>query len=325
MPRTTVLSPALCSLICAQDGVVSSAQLQRHGFTADAVQHRVDRRLWTRIAPGVILTSGGDITRRQRLVSAWLWAGEDAVVDAADACAWYGLAPPWFRPTYVHVAVPATSRCRTRGFVVVRRTIGAISVGDRGLVPYVDPATAVIAAARRAPTVKSAVAHLSLALQRRLVTVEALTASRECFGDKWCRRVDAALVAVGVGIRSPAEKHASELFHRSGLLPQPQWNVWLDLGDAGSPVCVDALWKDAALVAEINGRAYHAWAEQYENLHRRAARLTAAGLTVMHCTPRQLRDQGTEVLRQLERTYARLAGTGLPSDVRLAGPPSIAA
>jgi len=90
-------------------------------------------------------------------------------------------------------------------------------------------------------------------------------------------------------------------------------------------VCVDALWEDAGLVAEINGRAYHAWGKQFEDLHRRAARLTAAGLIVMHCTPRQLSKHGLEILPQLERTYLRLAGGGLPTGVVRSGPPSIAA
>ena len=275
--------------------------------------------------PGVVLTSPALPTRRQRLLAATLWAGDGAVVDAADACAWYGLTPSWFRPAEVQVVVPATSCRRTRGFVVVRRSTGGIVVGDRGLVPYVDPPTAVVAAARCAPNGKSAVAFLSLALQRSLVSVSTLTTGRESFGDKWCRHVDAALLAVGLGLRSPAEKQAHDLFGTSRQLPQPQWNVWLDLGDGGPPVCVDALWEDAGLIGEINGRAYHAWAEQFEYMHRRAARLTAAGLTVMHCTPRQLRQGGPDILRQLERTYARLAGNGLPSGVHPITPPPIAA
>jgi hypothetical protein len=258
-------------------------------------------------------------------MTAWLWAGRDAVIDADDACAWYGLPPPWFRPAWVHIAVPQVSHVRTRGRIIVRRTTSELAIGDHGLVPYVDRPTAVIAAARHAATTSAAVAFLSLALQRRLVTVDDLRVCRESFGDKWCRRVDHALVAVGVGLRSPAEKDAAELFARGKLVPEPRWNVWLDLGDGGPPVCVDALWEDAGLVAEINGRDYHAWAEQYEHMHRRGARLTGSGLTAMHITPTQIRQHGNDVLRQLERTYARLAGRGLPSGVRLVSPPSIAA
>jgi hypothetical protein len=325
MPRTLVISPALQSVIDTQDGVASLAQLEQHGFSADAVQHRVGRGIWSRPAPGVVLTTAGPPTRRQLLVTARLWAGEDSVIDADDACAWYGLAPPWFRPARVHVVVPQTSQARTRGNFVVRRSVAEIAIGDRGLLPYVDRATAVIAAARHATSVSASIAFLSLVLQRRLVTVDDLAMRRESLGDKWCRRVDAALVAVGVGVRSVAEKDAAELFGGSLVLPQPRWNVWLDLGDGGPPVCVDALWEDAGLVAEINGRDYHAWADQYEHMHQRAGRLTSVGVTAMHITPTQIRRHGMDVLRQLERTYARCAGRGLPAGVTLTRPPSIAA
>lgn len=325
MPRTLIMSPSLQALIKMQDGAVSASQLEEHGFGEDAMQYRVRRGQWTRPAPGVVITSAGPPSRRQLLIVARLWAGQDSAIDAADACAWYGVPPPWFRPARVHVVVPSPSRARSRGFVVVRRSIGEITIGDRGLVPYVDRPTALIAAARRAPSRSVAVAHLSLALQRRLVTVDELMTGRRSFGDKWCRRVDSALVAVGLGLRSPAEKQAFDLFEQSRLLPAPQWNIWLALGDGGPPVCVDALWEDAGLVAEINGRAYHAWAEQFESMHRRAARLTAAGLTTMHCTPRQLSQNGADILRQLEQTYARCAGNGLPGGVRRTDPPSIAA
>jgi hypothetical protein len=324
MPRTLLMSPVLQSVIDGQDGVVSLAQLEQHGFTASAVQHRVGRGIWMRPLPEIILTATGPPTRRQRLIAARLWAGVDSVVDADDACAWYGLPPQWFRPELVHLVVPDSSSTRQRGFVVVRRSASKIVVGDRGLVPYVNPATAVIACARRAPTAAATLAYLSLALQRGLVTVDDLASARGSFGDKWCRRVDAALVAVGVGVRSPAEKDALKLFRTSRLLPPPQWNVWISLGDGGPPVCVDALWEDAGLVAEINGRTYHAWADQYEKLHRRGARITSSGLTVMHCTPRQLRQHGPETLRQLERTYIRLAGMGLPRGVTLISRPPIA-
>src|SRR5437763_1592475 len=133
MPRTLVITPSLQALIDAQDGVASMSQLRQHGFNEDAVQHRVERRIWSRPAPGVVLTSTGQPTRRQLLVTASLWAGPDAVIDGADACAWYRLAPSWFRPGSVHVVVPETSPARSRGFVTVRRTVGEIAVGDRGL------------------------------------------------------------------------------------------------------------------------------------------------------------------------------------------------
>ena len=65
------------------------------------------------------------------------------------------------------------------------------------------------------------------------MTVDTLRLARESIGDKWCRPVDGALETVGVGVRSPAESDLRKLIRTSPVLPEPQWNVWLDLGDGG--------------------------------------------------------------------------------------------
>jgi len=266
--------------------------------------------------PGVLLTANGVPSRRQRLIAAHLWAGKESAIDAEDACLWYGLRAEWLRPDVVHVVVPATSGARSRAGVVVRRSLAEVVVAERGLVPYVGRGIAVLTAGRGARSTESAIALFSRALQSGVVTVDDLTTARESVGPKWCSRVDRALVTVGVGVRSPAERDAVALVGRSHILPAPLLNAWLDLGDGQRPVCVDALWTDAGLVNEVNGRRYHAFGEQFERTEARRARLVAAGLVVMSCTPTQVRRDGPGVLDRLERTYLANAGRGMPSGVR---------
>ena len=321
MPPTTSIRAELRDLIDRQDGVVTSAQLSMHGFSRDATQHRVGRREWQRLLPGVVLTHSGEPLRRQRLFGAWLWAGEDAAIDGASACQWYG-ALPSNTTSKVHLVVPASSPARSQSFVVVRRTLGAINVGDRGFVPYVDLPTALIVAARGASGRDPAVAVLSRALQRDLTTVRDLQEAREGLGDKWCRQVDRALIDVGVGVRSPAERVARDLILTSARLPEPEWNVWLDLGDGGAEVCVDGLWIRARLVHEVNGKRYHAWDKSFEDMQARHDRLTAAGLIALHNAPRRLRREGALALDEIERTHARYDGLGLPANVRVVPPPT---
>jgi len=205
----------------------------------------------------------------------------------------------------------------------VRRATAAIEIGARGLVPYVDEATAVIVAARGADSPRAAIAILSRALQTGLVTVDSLLAARERLGDKWCRGVDQALVAVGVGLRSPLERDNRELILTSRVLPEPKWNQWLDLGDGLGPVCADALWLDAGFVEEVLGRKYHLWGEQFETTEERRGRLVAADLVVQGATARQIQARGP-LLTRLEQTYSRNAGRGMPPGVRLIDPPAIA-
>jgi hypothetical protein len=324
MPRTVPESPELADLLARQDGVVSLQQLTGLGVSRTTVDKRVSRRRWQRLLPGVVMTTHGVPNRRQRLVAAWVWGGPGSAIDGADACTWHGMPMPTHDLGAVHIVVPATSPLRSRDFVVVRRSTSEIVVCDRGRVPYVDAPTALIVAARNCPSFRDAVSLLSRGLQQRLVREQDLFEARERIGDKWCRGVDRALVAVGVGLRSPAETDAHDLLSRSATIPAPLWNVWLDLGDGQGLVCVDALWEDAGLVAEINGRAYHAWGEQFEDMHLRTARLTAAGLVVLPCTPRQLRQRAAATLEQFERTYLTHAGRGMPRGVRRTNPPSIA-
>jgi hypothetical protein len=314
---------SLTQLIQRQDGIVTRAQLQSDGFDSGFVYRQVKRGSWSRLLPGVLMTNTGVPTRRQRIIAGSLWAGPAAAIDGASACHWYGLRLDNFRPEIVHVAVLHDCGVRTQGFVVVRRA-ASLEIGGGARVSYVEPATAVVVAARACRSQKEAIALLSRALQTGLVSIDALARARECIGDKWCASLDSALVAVGVGVRSPAEDDNRRLILTSDALPEPLWNQWLDLGDGLWPVCADALWADAGLVEEVNGRRHHAWGEQFESTEARRARQVAAGLVVQGCTPTQLRLHGPQVLRRLEQTYVRYQGRGMPAGVRLIDPPSIA-
>lgn len=304
--------------------MLARRQLEEYDVDSGFVYRRIRSQRWQRMLPGIVVTHTGGVSRRQRVVGAWLWAGEDAAIDGASACRWYGLDTPEANPGRVHVVVPRQSPARSQSFVVVRRALADIEVADRGLVAYVDPATAVIVAARGCRSERAAIAVLSRALQTELATVASLLHARERLGDKWCRRTDAALLTVGVGLRSPAERDNRTLVMSSRVLPEPLWNQWLDLGDGGPPVCVDALWADAALVEEVNGKRYHAWGQQFEDTESRRGRLVTAGLVVQGATPRQIRSDGPRLLDRLERTYVANRGRGLPDGVTRLSPPSMA-
>lgn len=325
MPRVNEFTPALQALIARQSGVVAWWQLALHGVTRSAVQHRLRRGWWQRLRRGVFLTHNGEPTRMQLVVAAQLWAGDDAAIDGASACHNFGLSVKHFDLSRVDVVAPFGSPVRSDHGVRVRRTIGEIEVVRLGPVRYVPEPIAVLVAARNARTYAAAVATLSDALRQRLVTVQELRAGREMLGDKWCKRLDRALVEVGVGIRSAGESIFRELILTSHVLPEPLWNQWLDLGDGGWPICADGLWKEAAMLHEVNGRAYHAWGEQYERTSARAERVVTAQLVHTQSTPLRLSREGSVVLVNLERTYQHNVGRGMPPHVTLIDPPSWAA
>lgn len=323
MPRTLKPSAELLALLRRQDLVATTLQLMAGGYSRRAIDNRVQRGQWRRLLPGIVLTSASLPSRSQLLVAAWLWTEKKGAIDGLDACAGHGLHFDGRPSNRVHAVAPTDSTARSRGFVVVRRASAEIQVGAWRLVPFVDLATGVLVAARGADSVRSAIAILSRALQSNRVTIASLTEARQRLGDKWCRRLDTALVAVGVGVRSPLENDNRKLLLTSRVLPEPIWNQWIDLGDGLPYICADALWEEAGMVEEVLGRKYHAWGEQFEDTEARRARMIAAGLVAQGATRSQIREGGP-LLSRLERTYQIHAGRGMPPGVRLVDPPGIA-
>jgi hypothetical protein len=322
MPRRVEFTPALIALIRAQDGVVAAWQLAEHGVGPWPAQHRVDARQWQRILPGILLTHGGEPTRRQRLIAAQLWGGEDSAIDAASAAFFHRSRGIRLNPKQVHIVTPFDQPARSRDWVTVRRTIADIEVVQTSYLRYVVEPMAVLVAARDTRNVKRAVDVLSRALQSAQVTLAELQAVRSMIGDKGCGALDKALEQVGIGLRSPAEMSFRDLAMTSKVLPEPLWNQWLDLGDDGQPVCADGLWIEAITLHEVNGKRYHAWGWQYESTSARMERVTASDLVYTQSTPLRIVREPAIVLGNLERTYLNNLGRPWPPGVKLIDPPS---
>ena len=325
MPRRVEFTPALVALIRSQDGVVTTAQLFRHGVGKDPVKNRVARSDWQRILPGVLLTHGGEPTPRQRMIAASLWGGPQSAIDGASACRYYGAQGVPAQRDRVQLVVPFESPARSRDWVRVRRTIADIDVLSTQQLRYVVEPMAVLVAARDTRDVDRAIDILSRALQIGRVTALELQAVREMIGDKGCGALDVALTRVGIGLRSSAENTFRDIVLSSLVLPEPLWNQWLDLGDGGQPICADGLWLSAGMLHEVNGKKWHGWGWQYESTSARTERVVAAGLISTQSTPLRLVREPAVLLVNLERTHALYDGRGMPPGVRLIDPPSWAA
>jgi len=82
-------------------------------------------------------------------------------------------------------------------------------------------------------------------------------------------------------------------------------------------VSPDALALDAGLVHETNGRRAHARQDLFEDMQERHDAMTAAGLTVLHNSPRRLATQPRIAIAEFVECHRRLAGRGLPPGVEL--------
>jgi hypothetical protein len=315
MPRRCATDPRLPFLISGQDYVLHRDQALGYGLTARAIAHRLGQDQWQLLLPDVYLTHSGEATRRQRLVAALLYAGPAAAIDGADACRFHGLSVP-VADDKVHVVVPFGETARSRGFVVVRRTVAEIRTIATDLIRYVEPATAVVAATRRMRNSRSVLAAYSEAVQRRITTYDALLRAHIEGPPRNSRSGDAALAAIAAGVRSAPESDFRNLAEASVVLPPAEYNVWLRL-PSGRILCVDALWRSSALIHETNGRRAHAREDLFEDMQERHDELTAVGFVVLHNAPRRIWDHPRTVIAQAERCHVMYDRRGLPTGVEI--------
>jgi hypothetical protein len=316
MPQRCDVSPSFNAVLLFQDHVVHRDQALRHGLTQEAIKYRIASSKWRRLLPEVYLTYPGEPTRRQLLVAALLYAGDQAAIDAADACRFHGIKAVAVGEDRVHVVVPWGSAARSRGFVVVRRTVAPITVVATDLVHYVDPASAVIAATRLMTSRRPVLAALSDALQRRTTSYDDLVRAHVQGPPRNARLADDALDDLGAGTRSVPEADFRHLVLASAILPIVGFNVWLRLPE-GRIVCVDALIESSAVIHETNGRVAHEREDLFEDMQERGDALTTTGFTVLNNAPSRIRLRGREVIAQVERCHQMRDGCGLPPGVTI--------
>ncbi|MFI5766777.1 hypothetical protein ACIA8F_38315 [Streptomyces sp. NPDC051563] len=271
--------------------VLSLTQLREHGVSAsDAAE-----RSWQQILPGVFLLHSGPATSEERLHAALLYAGrrgDEVMITGLAALALYRFssAPALLGLAQIDVLVPNTRRLRSAGQVRIVRT-------------HTPPRPVEVTGLPVAPVARAvadAVAQLSDAGTVRRLLSEAVRAGhcepaavvRELTVARLLNRphvVDAVESLLAEG-RAIAEDRLYQLV-RGFELPEPVWNVDLRLPGGPHLGGVDAYWPEQAVAVEIDTRAPRqgedeAWSESV----RKRETLERCGITVLHITPRKLRD-----------------------------------
>jgi very-short-patch-repair endonuclease len=277
-----------------QHGVVDLAQLRAAGLTRSGVRRRVAAGWLHWRHRGVYAVGHAGLTERGHWMAAVLAGGKGAVLSHRSAGAMWRLCHDAQDP---EITVPGSKR---RGVhagrlrpdeVVIFDGIPVTSVGRtlldlaeiltvEQLVPVIDNATNARRLGRTTmPSVISAAGG-----RRGLKTLkEALLRTRP----------------EDVLTRSELERRALRLVGR----PAPAMNVRLHGYE------VDMLWRDAGLVVELDGSAYH----DPERDTRKTNNLMARGWTVLRFTWRQVVNDPTWVVQSLQAVRSRAACPGSPS------------
>jgi very-short-patch-repair endonuclease len=98
--------------------------------------------------------------------------------------------------------------------------------------------------------------------------------------------------------RSEAEERLLALI-RAAQLPPAELNVRI------ADYEVDFLWRDARLVVEVDGYAYHSTPEAFERDRLRDAHLQSLGFTVMRVTWHQIVNEPHAVVARLAHALSR--------------------
>lgn len=111
------------------------------------------------------------------------------------------------------------------------------------------------------------------------------------------------LAEVSEGIRSTAEGDLRDVI-RTGRLPIPLFNPSLYADDVflGKP---DAWWPDAGVAGEVDSRAWHLSPEDWDRTRQRHDRMAAAGIIVLHFSPREIRCEPAKVAQMIKGALDR--------------------
>ncbi|GAA2457325.1 hypothetical protein [Streptomyces glaucus] len=293
--------------------VMTLARLRAHGVPAAEANARCrPGGPWQRLLPGVVLLHPGPPTGEERLQAVLLYAARDraaavpaqpgadeaaparpeAVITGLAALALHGFAsaPPLPSLDAVDVLVPPVRRLRSTGCARIARTAD-LPVPEQISGLPVAPVPRALADAV-AGLQDADVVHRLLAEAVRGGHCEPAAVVRELNRARLLSRphvVDAvdSLLAEG---RALAEDRLYRMVREYGL-PDPVWNVDLRLPDGPHLGGLDAYWPRQAVAVDLDTRTHRQEGDALWSEHtRKRERLERLGITVVHVTPRKLRD-----------------------------------
>jgi very-short-patch-repair endonuclease len=281
-----------------QHGVIAYEQLLAAGLSPDAVRHRGRSGWLRRIHRGVYLV-GPIEPPLARAMAATLACGRGAQLSHHPAAILRGLLPGPARG--MHVTVPGRHVAGPAG-VTVHRTDG-LDPRDatRHLgIPVTSPARTLLDLATEA-TPRELARAIEQAQILNLVTARSLHAQFARYPHhKGLAAVREATTAEPRLTRSEAERRLLELI-RTARLPEPETNVRV----AGHEV--DFLWREHALVVEVDGYAFHATRAAFERDRRRDAALKAHGIDTIRVSWTQIAGEPAALVALLARATASAA------------------
>lgn len=295
---------SIARVAAAQHGVVTAKQLEQAGVGARRRTRLVASGEFVRLHQGAFATTMVELTWAARCVAAlaatagWLCRRSSGRVHDLDRCQRAEEVAVLASPSAHH----ALDRVELHRSVAIPPHHVTVRAGWR--VTTVERTLVDLGAVFRDEALAECIqdAHI-----RRLTTVDRVEAvffelaRRGRPGIATVRRVLEELGGDPV-LESVLEERCRMLLRSTGL-PEPEWQPALPWApqERGR---VDALFADALLILEVDGRAFHSRADAFERDRRRDQDALAAGFRTIRVTARQLRDDRSRVVAVLRTVLA---------------------
>ncbi|MDX6211546.1 MAG: hypothetical protein QOF82_633 [Frankiales bacterium] len=286
-------------LLSQQKGLLTAQQAIALGIDDAAIHRRTrgERPRWRRVAPRVYATFLHPLTFQQKVIVAWLYAGDGAVLTGAASLHWLGMLylPTEVKALPVDVLLPADRECKGTELVRVQRTIRMPSAVNVDHVHCAPVYRAVADCARRLRTYSGVLGLLTCALNSGQVTLQALALELAEGPVRGSRQLRRALVEASFDIRSVPEAELLRLVAHAGL-PAPLVNVAIMVD--GRRFIPDFRW--GMVIVEVDSHLHHVLRPGGPAAtERRRLILQAAGYHVIPVTPEQIRQRPAEVIQDI--------------------------
>jgi very-short-patch-repair endonuclease len=282
------------ALAARQHGVVTTGQLNTLGPSRHWIAHRVKTGWLRRIHRGVYLL-GPIEPPLAKAMAATLATG--ALLSHYPAAVLWSLLPG--PATAMHVTLHGGNRKGPPGVTVHRVThLHAQDASRHHGIPVTSPARTLLDLA--ATTSQRDLSRATNEAQvLRLVTDHSLDEQfRRYPTHRGTRALRQAIQPEPKLTRSEAECRLLELIRAAGL-PEPETNARIAGHEA------DVLWRDQALVVEVDGYAFHSTRAAFERDRRRDAVLKAHGIDVIRVSWTQVTDEPIALVALLAQAYGQ--------------------
>jgi Transcriptional regulator, AbiEi antitoxin/Protein of unknown function (DUF559) len=302
MPELRHIAPAqracrdtvrLAEVAGSQDGIISRPQLQAAGVSGSAISRWAAAGRLHRVHPGIYALGHAALSLQGRLTAALLYAGPGAVFSHTTAAWIWSLTDA--EPNRIHLAVKGR-----RGSLPAVRIHGARhleSTTHRGLPITSVPWTLLDLASIFPPArLRRVLAEADFRGLLDPAQVKAVL-GRGRPGSAALRRALGQHMPELAQTLSVLEERFLVLCEASGL-PLPEVNVSV----AG--MVVDAIWRRARVVVELDGAAAHGGWAAIKRDRQRELGLRSRGFVVLRYTWEQVSERADEVVADLRRALA---------------------